>query len=1043
MSDSQHAKSSQHGRGPIAWMVNNRVTPNLLMFVLLIGGLFCTTLIKQEVFPQFAVPYVMVNVSYPGSTPEQVEQNIILAIESKAQGIDGISETTATASEGSGRVIFKLDDSADIQTVFQDIQQAVTQITTFPANAERPVISTFTGGNRSVLDMQLYGDVPQTSLRAYAEQVRDQLLQSPHITQVELEGTQTYVVRVEVPQQRLRSYHLTLPDISNRIAAAAVDVGGGQVDTQSGQILLRLKGRRNKAAEFARIPILTTADGTVIHLGDIAKVSDGFLDSNKAATYDGMRSIGIAVSRVGDQTPTAVSKAARKAMKQVARSMPPQLHYAINGDRSMIYKQRLDLLLKNAAMGLALVLIVLSLFLDLRLAFWVTMGIPTAFLGAFLLLPLFGVTINMISMFAFIIALGIVVDDAIVAGENIYEARERGASYKDAAITGARSVSLPITFSILTNIVAFGPLLFVPGFLGKIFAVIPLVVITVFVISWFEAMLIMPSHLAHGRQGRRNRVSQAIHTRQQAFSRGFSNLVDRYYQPFAAQMVHHRYLTSAIGLASLIIVLTWAGSGRMGFSLMPKVESDHAVANLTMPYGSPMASMQATREKLEAAANQVASQHGGDQLLKGIFATIEQNTLEMRAYLQPAGVRPISTADFTRDWRQTLGDVPGMQSAQFQSDAGGPGAGKDLTVDLSARDTDMLDTAAEALAARLADFQGVTDIDSGVAHGKSQLSFTLNDNGRALGLSNQSVGAQVRAAFYGDEALRQLRGSNEVRVMVTLPKAERDSRAAVRNLLIRTPDNTYVPLGQIATIEPTHAFTSIERRNGRRTVEVSANVTPSSATNRILNSLNQTVLPTLKKQYPGLSSGYNGIQEDMQDSVHAIFIGFIISLVLIYILLAIPFRSYIQPAIVMLAIPFGIVGAIIGHEIMGYSLSVISMFGVVALAGVVVNDSLVLIYYANGLRDQGHGPADAVRLAAVRRFRPIILTTLTTFGGLAPMIFETSLQARFMIPMAISLGFGILFATGITLGLVPCFYVIVEDIKAGLTRSIEQLKSAP
>jgi len=1042
VSDNEHPSSGPVGsmlRGPIQWMVDNRVTPNLLMFVLLIGGLFCTTLIKQEVFPQFAVPYVSVSVSYPGSTPEQVEQNIILAVESKAQGIDGISETTATASEGSGRVVFKLNDNVDIQTVFQDIQQAVSQITTFPANAEKPVISTFTGGDRAVLDMQLYGNVPQTSLRAYAEQVRDQLLQSSDITKVDLEGTQTFVVRIEVPQERLRAYNLTLPDISDRIAQSAVDVGGGQVDTESGQILLRLKGRRDRAAEFARIPILTTADGSVIHLGDVADVHDDFLDTKTEATYDGMPSIGIAVSRVGDQTPTQVSQAAREAMKSVANTMPPQLHYAINGDQSEIYQQRLDLLLKNAAMGLALVLIVLSLFLDLRLAFWVTMGIPTSFLGAFLFLPLFGLTINMISMFAFIIALGIVVDDAIVAGENIYEARERGASYREAAITGARTVALPISFSILTNIVAFGPLLFVPGFLGKIFAVIPMVVITVFIISWFEAMLIMPAHLAHGHSGKRNRVSQAIHTRQQAFSRGFSRGVERYYQPFAARMVHHRYLTSAVGVACLIIVLTWAGSGRMGFSLMPKVESDRAVASLTMPYGSALPTMQATRDKLEKAAEQVAREHGGDQLLKGIFATVEQNTLEMRAYLQPAGVRPISTADFTRDWRAALGDVPGMQSAQFQSDAGGPGAGKDLTVDLSARDTDMLNTAAQALATRLADFEGVTDIDSGVARGKSQLSFTLNDNGRALGLTNQLVGAQVRAAFYGDEALRQLRGSNEVRVMVTLPKAERDSRAAVRNLLIRTPDNTYVPLGQIATIEPTHAFTAIERHDGRRTVEVTANVTPSSATNRIVNSLNQSVLPDLKKQYPGLSSGYNGIQEDMQNSVSAIFVGFIVSMVLIYILLAIPFKSYIQPIIVMLAIPFGVVGAIIGHALMGYSLSVISMFGVVALAGVVVNDSLVLIYYANSLRDEGATAVDAVRLAAVRRFRPIILTTLTTFGGLAPMIFETSLQARFMIPMAISLGFGILFATGITLGLVPCFYVIVEDIKQAVAHRLAAL----
>lgn len=1022
--------------GMIAWMVNNRVTPNLLMFVLLIGGLFCTSLIKQEVYPQFAVPYVSVSVSYPGATPEQVEQNIVLAIESKAQDVDGIRETTATASEGSGTVTFKINESANIQTVYQDIQQSVSQITTFPANAEQPVISTFTGGDRAVLDMQLYGNVSQTALRAYAEQVRDRLLAAPDITSVALEGTQTFTVNIEVPQERLRAYNLTLPEIGDRVRQAAVDVGGGEVDTKSGQILLRLKGRRDRAAEFARIPILTTTDGTVIRLGDIANVTDGFLDTNTAATYNGMPSIGIGVSRVGDQTPTEVSQAARAAMADVADTMPPQLHYAINGDQSKVYDQRLQLLLKNAAMGLALVLIVLALFLDLKLAFWVTIGIPTSFLGAFLFLPLFGTTINMISMFAFIVALGIVVDDAIVAGENVYEARERGASLTEAAVTGAREVALPITFSILTNIVAFAPLLFVPGFLGNIFATIPVVVITVFVISWVEAMLIMPSHLAHSRNRRRNRASQFIYDRQQAFSRGFSTLVAERYQPFAALMLRYRYLTAAIGLASLILVLAWAASGRLGFSLMPKVESDRSEATLTMPYGTPMARMAALREKLENAADAVAADNGGDKLLEGVFATIEGNELSMRAYLTAADIRPISTSQFSKAWRAALGDVPGLQSSQFQSDAGGPGAGKDLTVELSARDTDLLNRAAESLAKRIGEFAGVYDIDPGVAQGKQQLSFTLNDQGRSLGLSNETVGAQVRAAFYGDEALRQLRGSNEVRVMVQLPKDERDSRSAVRNLLIRTPDNTYVPLSQIADIQPTNAFTTIKRNDGQRTIQVTANVTPRSATNRIMNTLNADILPDLKNQYPGVSTGYDGIQEDVTDSVNAIFAGFVISMVLIYILLAIPFRSYIQPAIVMLAIPFGVVGAIIGHVIMGYSLSVISLFGLVALAGVVVNDSLVLIYYANTLRDQGKTPIEAIRLAAVRRFRPIVLTTLTTFGGLAPMIFETSLQARFMIPMAISLGFGIVFATGITLGLVPCFYVIVEDIKAGLARAL-------
>lgn len=1018
-------------RGPMAWMVANRVTPNLLMLALLAGGLLMTTLIKQEVFPEFSLDMVTVSVSYPGATPEQVEQNIVLAIEEKVRDVSGIDDMTATASEGSGTVTLELAESADGQAVFQDVQQAVSQITTFPDDAEQPVIS-LSDHQRDVLDIQIYGEASETALRAYAEEVRDRLLQSSDITQVELEGVRDYVIRIAIAQERLRSYGLTLGDVADTVAASAVDVAGGSADTASGEVLLRLKGRRDDAREFERIPLLTTPEGTVVRLGDVASVQNGFEDSKTEATYDGARSIGIEVFRVGKQTPISVSDATRKVMADLETDLPPSLQYAINGDSSQIYQQRLELLLKNAFMGLLLVLVVLSLFLEMRLAFWVTMGIPTAFLGAFLFLPLMGVTINMISMFAFIIALGIVVDDAIVAGENIYEHRERGASVMEAAVAGARDVAMPISFSILTNVVAFLPLLLVPGFLGKLFGVIPMVVITVFLVSWVEALFIMPAHLAHGRPRRRNRVSAAIHNRQQAFSRGFSRLVTDYYAPFAARLVRHRYLTSAFGVAVLLVVLAWAASGRMGFSLMPKVESDRAQATLTLPYGSPMPRMAETRDRLEDAAEQVIADNGGENLATGVFATIEENTIEMRVYLQPADVRPISTAAFIRAWREQLGEVAGLQSSQFQSDAGGPGAGKAITVELSHRDTDTLDRAAESLAARLGEFAGTTDIDSGVAQGKNQVSFTLNDAGRSLGLTNAGVGSQVRAAFYGAEALRQLQGRNEVKIMVTLPEAERDSAAAIRNLLIRTPDATYVPLHQIADIDYSRAFTQITRRNGRRSIDVTANVTPFDATSRITQTLNAETLPQLAEDYPGLTYGYSGRQEDTADSLHALLVGFVFSLAGIYMLLAIPFASYLQPLIVMVAIPFAIVGAIIGHEIMGYSLSVISLMGVVALAGVVVNDSLVLIHYANTLRQRGESAADAVRLAAVRRFRPILLTTLTTFGGLAPMIFETSLQARFMIPMAISLGFGILFATGITLVLVPCFYVIIEDIRQRL-----------
>lgn len=1013
--------------GPIAWMVRNRVTPNLLMLVLLAGGLLMATTITQEVFPEYSLQRVTVTVSYPGATPKQVEQNIVLAIESKVRGINGVKKTTASASQGLGQVVLKLQPDVDGQQVFQDVSQAVNQVQTFPEAANKPIVS-LSHHERGVLNVQLYGDVAPTALRGYAEKVHDKLLESPRITQVSLTGARKYVVRISVDQATLQKYDLSLPEIGDKVRRAATDIAGGSVDTNSGQILVRLRARKEAAREFAQIPIISQPNGSNVRLGDIATVVNGFEDSHKSATYNGQRSIGIAVSRVGDQTPIAISEATRQAMDAMSDEVPPQLHYAINGDTSKVYAQRLDLLLKNAGVGLLLVMLVLGLFLEIRLAFWVMMGIPIAFIGALTVLPALGVTINMISMFAFIVALGIVVDDAIVAGESMHAARERGLGPVEAAIQGAREIALPISFSILTNIVAFLPLLMVPGFMGQLFAPIPLVVISVLLVSWGEALFIMPAHIAHGRVRDRNRLIKAVHSGQQGFANRFSAVVSRYYAPMVRSLLRWRYITTAVGFAVLITVLAWAGGGHMGFSLMPRVESNHAEATVTMPFGTSQKRMQAVRDQLEAAANEVKKAHGGDDLVTGVFSNIDRNEIETKIYLASAEKRPISTIAFTRNWRHDLEPIPGMQSAQFQSNAGGPGAGKSIAVELAMRDSDNLEQAAKRLAGALRDTPGTSDIDSGVAEGKRQLDFTLNQSGRSLGLTNESVGRQVRAAFYGHEALRELRGRNEVKVMVTLPEDERSSAASVANLLIKTPADTYVRLANVTDMHNTQSSTEIIRRNGRRNIEVSANVTPPSASQRVVEKLDNELLPQLQQQYPDLTYSYGGRQEDLQNSLGSLFIGFFFALAGIYILLAIPFASYTQPLIVMLAIPFAIVGAIIGHEIMGFSLSIISLMGVLALAGVVVNDSLVLIYYANTLRQRGEQAGRAVERAAIQRFRPILLTTLTTFGGLAPMIFAQSVQAKFIVPMAISLGFGILFATAITLILVPCFYVILDDI---------------
>ncbi|PLX72854.1 MAG: AcrB/AcrD/AcrF family protein [Desulfuromonas sp.] len=1018
-------------RGPLAWMVFNRVTPNLLMIFLICGGIYMSGKIKKEVFPAFELDMVRISVAYPGASPEEVEQGIVLAVEEAVRGLEGIKELTAIAGEGHATVNAELLADSDQQKVYQEIKQGVDRITTFPDDAEQPQVSLL-ARRREVLNVQIYGDVPEIVLRETVEQVRDRLLQSPEITQIDLRGVRDVEIHVEISQPTLRSYGLTVNDVANRIASAAVEIPGGSIKARGGDILLRVADRRDLARDFARIPIITSVDGSVVTLDQLAKVTESFEDSERFASFNGRRSMELEIFRVGDQTPISVSRAVRNAMVDIEADLPPGIDWDINRDRSDIYEQRLHLLLKNAFIGLLLVLLLLSLFLEFKLAFWVTVGIPTSFLGGLLFLPSMGVTINIISMFAFIVALGIVVDDAIVAGENIYEYRQRGYGLPKAAILGARDVCVPVTYAILTNVVAFLPLYFVPGFMGKIWQAIPLVVITVFLISWVEALVILPAHLAHTESRPTSRMTARLHARQQAFSRQLIHFVEQVYRPFLERAIRWRGLTIALGLGLLLVVVSYAASGRVGIILMPRVESDSAVVTAVLPPGSPPDHAEAVGVKLVEAMERVAAQHGGETLLQGVFAEVDENQVGITAYLTPPGIRPLSTGRVTELWREEVGTLVGLESLRFESDRGGPGRGSALTVELSHRDTAVLDRASTALAGRLEEFANVKDVDDGVAPGKPQLDFRIKPEGQILGLTSRDVARQVRDAFSGATALRQQRGRNELTVRVRRPEAERSSAFDVETLLLRTPAGTFVPLLDVAEVESGRAYTVINRRDARRTVTVKAEVEPIDEVGQIQTTLDNEILPQLIRDYPGLTTSYQGRQASMKESLGGLFSGFGLALVAIYFLLAIPFRSYVQPLIVMLAIPFGVVGSILGHLLMGYSLSLMSMMGMVALAGVVVNDSLVLIDYANRQRLAGLSAHDAILAAGTRRFRPIILTTMTTFGGLAPMIFETSRQARFLIPMALSLGYGILFATVITLLLVPCLYLLIEDAKQKL-----------
>ncbi|MBU1162665.1 MAG: efflux RND transporter permease subunit, partial [Proteobacteria bacterium] len=816
---------------------------------------------------------------------------------------------------------------------------------------------------------------------------------------------------------------------AQRIRRASVELPGGAIRTPSGDILVRMKERRDFGPEFAQIPIITTNDGTRILLEDIATVKDGFEETTVSSSYNGKQAVMLDVYRVGDQTPISVSDAVRRVVEEVNVALPQGLCVDLRNDRSDIYRQRLGLLTKNGFIGLALVFILLALFLEPCLAFWVSLGIPVSFLGSLFLLNISDVSINMISMFAFIVTLGIVVDDAIIVGENIYYHQQQGKTWFKASVTGTREIAVPITFTVLTNMVAFVPMFFVPGVMGKVFKQMPLVVISVFAISLIECFFILPAHIGRRRREAPSGLFGWIFQAQQRFGRAFLEFVNKRYGPFLHTTIRWRYLTMATGITIILITIGYIKSERMGFELFPKIESDYAMVTAVLPFGTAFEKARQVEKKLIQAAQEVTSQNGDKELVEGIFSSIQDNTIEIRAYLTPPGVRPLSTADVIRQWREQVGVIPGLEYIKFESDAGGPGSGAALSVELRHQKMDLLERASSDMAEALSFYPNAKDIDDGFSPGKQQIDFKIKPEARSLGLEANEVARQVRHAFYGAEALRQQRGRNEVKVLVRFPRQERISEYSLEEMILQTPKGTEIPLRDAVYISRGRSYTDINRRNGQRIVTVTADVSPRSQAGQILNSIKAEILPELQQKYPGLAYSFEGHQADQKESMQSLTRGLLMAMIVIYAMLAVPLNSYIQPLIIMIAIPFGIVGAVIGHLIMGYSLSILSMFGVVALSGVVVNDSLVLIDFANRRRLAGMAPIEAIHASGIHRFRPIILTTLTTFGGLAPMIFETSRQARFLIPMALSLGFGVVFATLITLILVPSFYMIIEDIK--------------
>jgi multidrug efflux pump subunit AcrB len=1039
-------------RGPIAWMADNSVAANLLMAVLLVGGLVMAFRVKQEVFPTVELDVVTVQVPYPGASPEEVEQGVVMPVEEAVREVEGVDEISSVSNEGVGSVQVELLTSTNPQRALNDVKSAVDRITSFPEDAEEPEIS-LVSNRQQVVSIIIYGDVDRHTLKELGERARDDLLADDRISVVDLTGLPPPEISIEIPQENLRRYDLTMPQVARIVRNASIDLPGGSVKTDGGEVLVRTTERRKFGSEFDDITVRATSDGTRVTLADVAEIEDTFRDTDRSALYNGKRAVEVKVYRVGNQTPLGISKAVNEYVEIQKQRMPDTVSYAIWNDSSEVYEDRIGLLLENSYVGLGLVLLILGLFLQIRLAFWVTLGIPISFLGAILFMPSIGVSINMISLFAFILTLGIVVDDAIVVGEAIFNAQSEERGELEAAVEGTYEVATPVVFAVLTTVTAFAPMLFVPGVSGEFFKNIPMIVIPIFLISLVEVLFILPAHLAHSNEPRQTGILGAINRAQKRFSDFVERFIRQVYQPFVRATLRYRYLTLSLSFSVLLLTIGIVGGGFISFTFLPKIEGDRVIASVQMPFGTDVRETRRVTRKLVDSAQTVLDASGGrEKLSKGILADIGQSggfqqgpgpggasqgshLTSVAVSLVAPSERDLTAAEFSRRWREEVGAIAGADTVDFSYSVG-PSTGAPVSIELRHEQLEILRRASGELADAMRQYAGVVDVNDGFQRGKQQLDLTLKPEARALGLDETDLAQQVRGSFFGTEAYRVQRGRDELRVYVRRPESERDSIYHIRHLMLRTPNGGEIPLYRAAHVERNRAATDIQREGGARVIDVTADVQTSVTTgNEVTGSLQDEVLPDLLAKYPDLSYELSGEQQDQQESLSALGVGFAFALLVMFGLMAVVFRSYVQPLLIMIAIPFGFVGALAGHLLMGFKLSMISFFGLIALSGVVVNDSLVLIAAVNDYRDDGLEPFEAVTAGGMRRFRPILLTSLTTFFGLMPMIFETSIQARFLIPMALSLGFGVLFVTVIALVIVPSSYLALEDVR-GLVQSV-------
>lgn len=1090
-------------KGAIAWFAHNPVAANLLLGLIVLSGLVAVVRMPQKSFPDLDIPIIAISVPYLGAAPQEVEQGVCIRIEEELEGVEGIKQIRSNANEGMCSVSVELFEDTDAAKALDDVKNRVDAIDTFPAETEKPIVN-LVSVVRAVLDIAVTGPTDERTLKVIGQQVRDDMAKLPGVTQVELRNTRPYEISIEVSESSLRRHGLTFDDVAQVVRSRSLDLPGGSIKTIGGEILLRAKGQAYWGSEFEQLVLRTNPDGTRLYLGDVATVVDGFADTDQMLRFDGKPAALIRVSRIGSQDIMDITRVVQAYLATAASRVPEGVQLTVWNDGSKLLQDRLETLLNSARQGFLMVLIVLALFLKPRLAFWVSVGVPVAFLGAIFATYVLGLSIDAISLFGFILVLGILVDDAIVVGENVHSQQQIQGNLLQGAVTGTQQVSIPVIFGILTTVATFMPLLLGPGTFGQIFGVVATVVMCCLAFSLIESQLILPSHLGHSESrspisevglllipivgitllelawdvrsyvgfaiatlvvfyvlhllGAAKPVAERLLNVQARVSKGIERFIDVRFRALVEQAVAVRYITAAIALAAFLSAVGIIGSGRLPFSFFPPLESDQAIAQLTMPLGTPASVTNAAVLHLEQTAQQLqrqldaefpdaspvthilsavgsqpSSTGGGGPGASSSPAGGGGHLGEVTLQLTPSQERSIDTRTVANRWRELAGPVADAVELKFSTSLFT--AGNAIDIQLEGDNVDDLRVVAAKLREKLATYPGVIDITDSFRAGKQELQLDISPSGEALGLSLGILARQVRQAFYGEEAQRIQRGRDDVRVMVRYTEAERKSLSTLDSMRIRTPDGAEVPFLTVADAELGYGYSSIRRADRQRIVSVVADVDRAQITaNEVIADLRAGAIKEILQDYPRIGYSLEGEQAEQGEAIGSLVPMFGIALFVIFALLAVPLRSYSQPLVIMSVIPFAFVGAIWGHVIMKSfglvaGLAMPSIMGFIAASGVVVNSSLVLVHNINERRKASEHFYDAVLHAAVSRCRPIILTSLTTFVGLLPLMFNRSVQAQFLVPMAVSLAFGVMFATVVTLLVVPSGYIILEDLQ--------------